>query len=382
MKPRYTFGYIDIFSVYTLISFLVFVIFLFFSIRRVNGGSGFLAQSMLNVGRQPVKVQLLIIKIQKLLRWLAVVNVVLFNFFLFIVTVFYGIVDLVSQVRQHVRVQNLTTFNDKLMLEVKEQNLTTTGEYLFRCLSNIDKSLRLISSEHAAPTYTFLGWSMTGLLIVMLLIGYWSGFFSKPIKLSLLLIVRVDFFTLVVVPFLFTVVVLKVNSYFQTFFVRQFLFFFASLRKSQKIKFLKNLYLLLVGSLVINIMFPIFVIWAFFYSQIIEVAQIHHLYEADQLLYSETQTILSELIEKQKLYLPDTVEYQNITNLINFTNSVIDLQEITREIFEFHYSFSIDQVSVLSFKYVIVVRILMLVLFGLSFLILAYSSYKLFNIKK
>jgi len=106
------------------------------------------------------------------------------------------------------------------MLELKEQNTTTIDdEHIFKCLSTIDKSLRLISSEHSMPTYTFEGWVMAGLLIVSLTFLIVSGFFSNPRKLSLLLIVRVDFINLVVVPFLFIVVLVKISNYFQTFFV-------------------------------------------------------------------------------------------------------------------------------------------------------------------
>jgi len=107
-----------------------------------------------------------------------------------------------------------------------------------------------------------------------------------------------------------------------------------------------------------------------------------HLYEAHQLLSEETQGILAELIEKQKFYLPDTVDYQDITQLIDLTSNVIQLQKTTLKLFESHYLFSVDQVNVLSLKYVIVVRILMLFLFGLSFLVLMYKAYQLPNIKK
>ena len=129
-------------------------------------------------------------------------------------------------------------------------------------------------------------------------------------------------------------------------------------------------------------MFSIFVVWAFFHSQTVEVAQMIHLYEAHQLLCEETQDILAELIEKQKFYLPGTVDYQYLTELIDFTKIVIELQKTTFKLFKSHYLFSVDQVNVLLFKYVIVVRILMLVLFGLGFLVLVYKAYQSSNIKK
>jgi len=61
------------------------------------------------------------------------------------------------------------------------------------------------------------------------------------------------------------------------------------------------------------------------------------------LFHDETQTILSQLLEKQKLYLTDTVEYQNVTSLINFTDIVIKYQELILDIFELKYSLSAEQ---------------------------------------
>jgi len=88
------------------------------------------------------------------------------------------------------------------------------------------------------------------------------------------------------------------------------------------------------------------------------------------------QTILVELIEKQKLYLPDTIEYQNITKLINDTSVVIENQRLMLKLFEVKYSFSVSEVNFVSSRYVVVVRKLISGLFGLGFLVLVYKSYQ------
>lgn len=100
------------------------------------------------------------------------------------------------------------------------------------------------------------------------------------------------------------------------------------------------------------------------------------------MFHGETQTILSQLLEKQKLYLTDTVEYQNVTSLINFTDIVIKYQELILDIFERKYSLSADQSNTFSSRYVVVVRKLISGLFGLGFLVLVYKAYQSSNIKK
>jgi len=97
------------------------------------------------------------------------------------------------------------------------------------------------------------------------------------------------------------------------------------------------------------------------------------------LLHDETQTILSQLLEKQKLYLIDTV---NVTSLINFTDIVIKYQELILDIFERKYSLSADQSNTFSSRYVVVIRKLISSLFGLGFLVLVYKAYQSSNIKK
>jgi len=122
------------------------------------------------------------------------------------------------------------------------------------------------------------------------------------------------------------------RAFFKLFLLNNFYFFFKNLNKLQKIKFLKNIYSLLVSLLIVSIFFLLILGCLFFYIKIIEVAQIHHLYEVQQLFHDETQTILLHLLEKQKLYLIDTVKYQNVTSLINFTDIVIKYQELILDI--------------------------------------------------
>jgi len=100
------------------------------------------------------------------------------------------------------------------------------------------------------------------------------------------------------------------------------------------------------------------------------------------LFHDETQTILLQLLEKQKLYLIDTVKYQNVTNLINFTDIVIKYQELILDIFELKYSLSAEQSNTCSLRYVVVIRKLISSLFGLGFLVLVYKAYQSSNIKK
>ena len=97
------------------------------------------------------------------------------------------------------------------------------------------------------------------------------------------------------------------------------------------------------------------------------------------MFHDETQTILSQLLEKQKLYLIDTV---NVTSLINFTDIVIKYQKLIFDIFELKYSLSADQSNTFSSRYVVVIRKLISSLFGLGFLVLVYKAYQSSNIKK
>jgi len=89
MKTNYTFTYFDIFSSpYLKFSFFVVVLILVFA--RSMGKSGFLLRVIPHIENQPVKVQRLVIKIQKLLHVLGLVNVVFLNCFIIIVSVLWG----------------------------------------------------------------------------------------------------------------------------------------------------------------------------------------------------------------------------------------------------------------------------------------------------
>jgi len=94
------------------------------------------------------------------------------------------------------------------------------------------------------------------------------------------------------------------------------------------------------------------------------------------------QTVLLELLEKQKLYSPGTIEHQNITKLIADTSVIIENQRLILDLFEIKYSFSTSEANFVSYRYVIVVRKLISGLFGLGFLVLMYKAYQLSNIKK
>jgi len=147
------------------------------------------------------------------------------------------------------------------------------------------------------------------------------------------------------------------------------------LTEPYKIQLLKNTRWLLMGSLVLNIVFPFFLGWIFISSQAIEIAQLNHLYELQCLFHNETQTILSELIEKQKLYLPHTSEYQRITDLITLATNLFEQQKLILIFFETKYSCSLSNTGLFVHRSLAVVRQLITIFFSFSLIVLMYRAY-------
>ena len=382
MKTNYTFVYIDLFSIHFMINLpLIFLAIGIYFALSLTGKSSFLGQTILNLKHQPFKVQQLIVKIQKLLRWLTVVNSMFLNFFIISVVTFYGPAQIIGLTPHRARIRYLTEFNQRTLLELAKKDQFDYTSALAQTIRENDRAINTILENQIGQPSGYLNFFVV-ILVFLIFYRVLLPFFESR-KLSIVLIVRVDLVTPFLIPFLFVgVLTFVVTLMFQTFFVRQFFLFFSTLNTFQKIKFLKLLRLFLVVSLIVNIMFPLVLGCLFFHTQAIEVAQLNHLYEVQQLLHTDMQAVLSELLEKQKLYLPHTIEYQNITSLINLTQAVIENQKLILTFFERKYLFSVDQVNNFSYQYVILARILISGLFGLGFLVLAYKAYQLSNIKK
>lgn len=282
--------------------------------------------------------------------------------------------EITTHKRRYARIEKLIQFNDK-MLELFEKN-----QIDYSTIESIkDNNLLLLEilNEHAGKPTNFPSWvAVLGLFLVsFILIQNKYNFFSNSRKLSLLLVVRVDVATSYFFVFLIYIVTIIVGFVFRPFFVQQFLIFFFDLTERYKIQLLKNIRWLLIGSLVLNIGFPFFLGWMFISSQAIEIAQLNHLYELQCLFHNETQTILSELTEKQKLYLPDTVQYQRVTDLIILTTNLLEQQKLILTFVETKYSFSLSNTGLFLHRSLAVTRQLITIFFSFSFIVLMYRAY-------
>jgi len=121
--------------------------------------------------------------------------------------------------------------------------------------------------------------------------------------------------------------------------------------------------------------FSIFLGWIFISSQAIEIVQLNHLYELQCLFHRETQIILSELLDQQKLYLPDTIEYRRVTDLIDLTNNLLEQQKLVLSFFETKHSCLLPNTGLFLHRSLAVIRQLITIFFSFSFIALMCYVY-------
>jgi len=153
MKTNYTFTYFDIFS-FPYLKFSFFVVVLILVFARSMGKSGFLLQVIPHIENQPVKVQRLVIKIQKLLHVLGLVNVVFLNCFIIIVSVLWGRIKFTSQARQYARIEYLTRFDNQILLELHEKNQLAINSSFAQAIIKNDQRVYIRISR--SRTYQFV----------------------------------------------------------------------------------------------------------------------------------------------------------------------------------------------------------------------------------
>jgi len=225
MKKNYIFTYLDINS-QNFIIFFVFWILMFVPIIS-SVASGFLAQVLQNLTHESESVQQHAVKVQKVLRLAKIVKLIIVYHYVIITAVLLPSFEITAHKRYYARIEKLIQFNDK-MLELFEKNQIDSSTV--ESIKKNNSLLLEILNEHAGKPINFANWvAVLGLfLMFFILIQNKYNFFSKPIKLSLLLIVRVDVATSYLFVFLIYMVTIIGGFVFRPFFVRQFLLFFLS----------------------------------------------------------------------------------------------------------------------------------------------------------
>jgi len=285
MKNNYIFTYLHI-SSQSFIVFSIFLILLFVPIISLVA-SGFLAQVLQNLTYESELVQQHAVKVQKVLRLAKIVQLIMLQYYVIITVILLPSFEITTHKRYYARIEKLVQFNDK-MLELFEKNQIDYSTV--ELIKDNNLLLLEILNEHAGKPTNLASWVVVlGLFLVFFILTQNKyNFFSNSRKLSLLLVVRVDVATSYLFVFLIYMVTIIVSFVFRPFFVQQFLIFFSDLTERYKIQLLNNTCWLLIGSLVLNIFFPVFLGYLFFHTQAIEIAQLNHLYEVQCLFHNET----------------------------------------------------------------------------------------------